>query len=309
MIRPSRHLAFTLAEVIVSLVLLVFLALSVHGLLRLMRQGQDQVERLSATAQVARIVFQRLSTDLASALPLTVPLDQGPSLSEGGSGGETTQAVTFYHEDGRDLATGWDRDTIRLTTLALDPRTSSSPRSDVAEVLYYIDSDVDTGEQGLIRRVGTLPGLVSEDSEPTASVMEEIAPQVVSFNVRMHDPEEDVWVDEWEKTESLPDQLEVSIAVAQGPLDDLESQFGRGRAVTAEWFTWRVPIVVTQYQQPSSPQGSQQRPDMSGSGGAEAGAGSGFGGPQPGGGIGGSGAGGLRPGASGQGARPGGARP
>ncbi|MCS7223365.1 MAG: hypothetical protein NZ959_02210 [Armatimonadetes bacterium] len=251
--------AFTLTELVVSLVLLVFLALSVHGLVRLVGQAQNQVDRISQVHQVARVVLQSLSSELSSTFPLTVP--QEGTVSLGDEAGEQTDAVllTFYHEDSQDAEGRWDRDTIRFTTVASDPRTASVRRSEIVEVVYYLDDDPQTEETGLVKRIGSHPGLTTEESPRRSELVQEISRQVVSFNVRMFDQEQQVWLDEWEKTDVLPSSLEITIGVVQASEDEpLARSGGHTGTEQIEWFTVTIPLIVTTFRAPSAPPRQEQ---------------------------------------------------
>ncbi|MFA0742078.1 MAG: hypothetical protein DFNUSKGM_002198, partial [Candidatus Fervidibacter sacchari] len=154
-----RRRGLTLVELVVVMVLLLFIGLSVGGLVRVVRDTEQSINRTTEMNQTGRVVLQRIASELSSALPLPVVTDevQGSLTAETDLGefgtmeaGTSTlpSALTFYHEDALDTQTGLDLDTLRFTTANADPRRSNLPQADTIEVAYYIDTDPQTPEQG-----------------------------------------------------------------------------------------------------------------------------------------------------------------
>lgn len=272
----------TLVELVVVMVLLLFIGLSVGGLVRIVRDTEQSIARTAEMNQIGRVVLQRLTTELSSVLPLPVTLEgtqvasvTSPELSGYEAMGMETigaaSVLTFYHEDAFDLKSGLDLDTIRFTTANADPRRSASPQFDTIEVAYYIDTDPQTPEQGLVRSVGTLPGLLPEEFSIDQTQTEVLSERIVSLNFRFYDPDTGEWLDTWDVTDVLPALVEITIGVAPSRCDEFLAQLNKDPAAISfvEWLTTVVPIRVRSYPDPSvqqqqsqtsSPTGAQQTP-------------------------------------------------
>uniref|UniRef100_UPI004049B807 hypothetical protein n=1 Tax=Candidatus Fervidibacter sp. TaxID=3100871 RepID=UPI004049B807 len=272
----------TLVELVVVMVLLLFIGLSVGGLVRIVRDTEQSIARTTEMNQTGRVVLQRLIAELSSALPLPVILGEtqiASAISPEFSGYEAmgtettgaTSVLTFYHEDAFDLKSGLDLDTIRFTTANADPRRSASPQFDTIEVAYYIDTDPQTPEQGLVRSVGTLPGLLPEELSIDQTQTEVLSELIVSLNFRFYDPDTGEWLDIWDVTDVLPALVEITIGVAPSRCDEFLAQLDKDPAAISfvEWLTTVIPIRVRSYPDPSvqqqqsqtsSPSGAQQTP-------------------------------------------------
>ncbi len=250
----------TLVELIVVMVLLLFLGLSIGGLVRTVRETEQSINRTAEMNQTGRIALQRIASELSSALPLPVVLDEFRAASTEFGLLETDETsatpstvLTFYHEDAFDTRSGLDFDSLRFTTANADPRRSISPQADTIEVAYYIDTDPQTLEQGLVRSVGTLPGLLPEDSVLAQPLTEVLSDRIISLNFRFYDPDAGEWLETWDYTDVLPALVEVTIAVAPTTCDQFLAQLDRDRNALSlvEWLTTTVPIRVRSYPDPS----------------------------------------------------------
>jgi len=266
----SKRQGLTLVELVVVMVLLLFIGLSVGGLVRTVRDTEQSINRTSEMNQTGRVVLQRLASELSSALPLPVILDETQTtlttptemggFEAGGVSGAMASVLTFYHEDAADVRLGLDLDTLRFTTANADPRRSAYPQADKIEVAYFIDTDPQTPEQGLVRSVGTLPGLLPEE-EVVVEQTEVLSERVVSLNFRFYDPDTGEWLDTWDYTDVLPPLVEITIGIAPVPCDEFMEQLERDRTAISfvEWLTTTVPIRVRSYPDPSVQQQQQQQ--------------------------------------------------
>ena len=267
-----RRRGLTLVEFVVVMVLLLFIGLSVGGLVRVVRDTEQSINRTTEMNQTGRVVLQRIASELSSALPLPVVTDevQGSLTAETDLGefgtmeaGTSTlpSVLTFYHEDALDTQTGLDLDTLRFTTANADPRRSNSPQADTIEVAYYIDTDPQTPEQGLVRSVGTLPGLLPEDALTVQTLPEVLSERVVSLNFRFYDADTGEWLDTWDYTDVLPALVEITIGIAPEPCDEFLARLGGDREALAfvEWLTTTIPIRVRSYPDPSVQLQQQQQ--------------------------------------------------
>ncbi|MCS7263473.1 MAG: type II secretion system protein GspJ [Armatimonadetes bacterium] len=256
----NKRRGLTLVELVVVMVLLLFIGLSIGGLVRTVRDAEQRINRTAEMSQTGRVVLQRIVSELSSALPLPVVLDESQTFSAelgnfeiGSISATPTTVLTFYHEDAFDSRSGLDFDTLRFTTANADPRRSAFPQANTVEVAYYIDIDPQTPEQGLVRSVGTLPGLLPEDSTLAQPLTEVLSDKVISLNFRFYDPDAGEWLDTWDYTDVLPALVEVTIAVAPTNCDEFLAQIDRDRDALSlvEWLTTTVPIHVRSYPDPS----------------------------------------------------------
>ncbi len=266
--RKQFQHGLTLVELVVVMVLLLFIGLSIGGLVRSVKDVEQSVNRTTETNQIGRIVLRYIVSELSSALPLPVPTDEAvvaampsefPTSPEGQS--SLPSVLTFYHEDAFDSVLGLDMDTLRFTTANADPRRTNTPKGDVVEVAYFVDTDPRTPEQGLVRSVGTLPGLLPEDAAVDQLPTEVVSERVVSLNFRFYDPDTGEWLDTWDDTDVLPALVEVRIGIAPLPVDEFLARANQDQSELkfVEWFVTIVPIRVRSYPDPSVQRQAQQR--------------------------------------------------
>ena len=261
--RARNRKGLTLVELVVVMVLVLFIGLAVGGLVRAVRMTESSIVETAEINQTGRVVLQRLVAELTSAFPLPVPVEDATALllpTEGATGATTPASVlAFYHEDAMDTALGLDMDTLRFTTANADPRRSSVPQADTIEVAYFVDTDPQTPEQGLVRSEGSLPGLLPEDAQPIQMPTEALSERVVALNFRFYDPDTGEWLETWDWTDVLPPLVEVRIGVAPVQCDEFLARAERDQGMLAfvEWFAATVPLRVRSYPDPSVQQQQQ----------------------------------------------------
>jgi type II secretory pathway pseudopilin PulG len=251
----NRRRGLTLVELIVVLVLLVFFGLAVGGLARTINDARQRVTEIGETTQIGRLTLQRIANDLASIVPLPVALDTTTAAlppTEGASP-TGTATFTFYHEDTPDARFSLDEDILRFTTASNDPRRGDVPQTDLVEVAYFVDTDPQTPEQGLVRAVGTLPRLLPDEPQPEQTPREILSERVVSLNFRFYDADANEWLDTWDRTDMLPALVEITVGVTPFPCDEFFARLQSDQRwlEQVEWFTTTVPLRVRTYPDPS----------------------------------------------------------
>lgn len=119
---------FTLLELLVAVAVAVIVLASVYGVYTGVSRARDRVERRSAAAHQARVLFDRLGRELRGAYPAggeALPFSGG---SESGSG----------------------RPFLRFTTTASTPEGGS--RGGIRTLLYELVPDSDPQQPGELRR-------------------------------------------------------------------------------------------------------------------------------------------------------------
>lgn len=251
----SWRKGLTLVELVVVLVLLVFFGLAVGGLARTINDARQRVTEITETTQIGRLTLQRIANDLASILPLPVtPDNTAPTstVTESPSPVGVTP-FTFYHEDAPDARFGLEEDTLRFTTVSNDPRRGDVPQTDLVEVAYFVDTDPQTPEQGLVRAVGTLPRLLPDEPQPEQTPHEILSERVVSLNFRFYDADTSEWLDTWDRTDALPALVEITVGIALFPCDEFFARLQNDQRwlEQVEWFTTTVPLRVRTFPDPS----------------------------------------------------------
>jgi type II secretion system protein J len=185
----------TLIELLVASLLFAIIGVALYGTYR---NGQEAYRRSRARAerlQLARSIFAFVRKDLQGCLATGGFFDSG-----------------FIGMDSE--ADGFPRDYMTLVTRSFAPREGAVAESDLGEVEYLVDSDTETEEVGLIRRIKrNLLAPVEEELE-----VQELAPEVIGLNFAYYDGE--TWQDSWDSTvsESLPLAVKVQIRLKSAAL-------------------------------------------------------------------------------------------
>lgn len=192
-----------------------------YGLFWSTARNLRAVERETELRQTARVVLGDLRRELESVYPMMVPADD--------SDPEQQAAVTFAGED----AVGPDdrpADNLRFTCTT--SRSDGAAGYDVIEVMYLIDDDPATPEEGLVRRCNARPGLAAEDSGATDEQLTagEVAPEVTSFDAHYlatadaDATAEESWVEDWSAA-YLPVLVELTIGLTPPGPDAVERRY------------------------------------------------------------------------------------
>jgi prepilin-type N-terminal cleavage/methylation domain-containing protein len=200
--RPARRRtgrsAFTLLELMISMLLVSIVALTLAGSLRIAFKARDNAEASVAPARGADVAAEILRVDLESAL---LPRGQfaGPFIGSDsvGAGGLDSDSLTFHAaapagDEALDLALGLPQGDIRRVELAL----ATVP---------------DTNETALVRRVKN--NLVTR-VETDQTHDEVLCRHVVGFGLRYYDGL--TWRDTWDSSQEenrLPQAVEVTLDI------------------------------------------------------------------------------------------------
>jgi len=230
---PQRvdRTGFTLIELLVALAILAIVLSSIYATffstIRAMRDSREKDD----TYQVARVVMERITNDLAMAFYRT----------DNTRVNHPTLAFIGRNDADNDYA----RDRVDFTTASNVLLHDGNPERDIVEVSYYID-DTYTDRPVLVRRYDRLPE--PEQDFRHGGALRVLAEDVVALDFRYRergpeasqlarsktvkkedtDAEEPEWHDAWnaEKYKSLPELVEVTMTIrdAEGEEHEFGSQ-------------------------------------------------------------------------------------
>jgi prepilin-type N-terminal cleavage/methylation domain-containing protein len=190
--RPRRR-GFTLVEILVSLAILVAATVlifgSYHQVLRIKRKGEVLLDRARQTDWVM--------DQLVTALRSTVFLDNNPRL------------CGFWLEDDD------DRHPADVISWITSSAAFMPPQSQMAYGLHRIFLSIEDDEHGQPALHATahpyLTDSEADDYEKPESWL--ISRRVVGLNCRVYDAFNEEWADEWEKENSVPSFVEITLFV------------------------------------------------------------------------------------------------
>jgi general secretion pathway protein J len=206
--RRSAQRGLTLLEVMVAMVVLAMVAVLIHGVMDSLSRGKKAEAMRADRVHAGREAMQRMVRDLSSAyLSLHVP--STPALITGKTAFVGHNSSPF--------------DRLDFTSFAHLRTDRDAHESDQAEVGYFAKKDADGSEKmDLVRREQT-----PIDIEPTkGGLVDVLAEDIESFDVRYFDPKTGVWGDSWDSTQvtgqpmRLPLEVEVTLVlkgVGDGP--------------------------------------------------------------------------------------------
>ncbi|MCS7253905.1 MAG: type II secretion system protein GspJ [Armatimonadota bacterium] len=294
----SKLSGMTLVELLVTLTIATLLFGGLVFVFRAVGLSEQVCEEQLVLIRAGRVALERISRDLRSCYPMRVQIPEelagisamsltresstaqisssGILRSPSGSTGITTPntILTFLTEDNYNERLQLDQDSLRLTAAANDPRSHEQPSYDIVEVAYYIDIDPGTSEEGLVRAVGLLPGLVSERATGEEQKRTVLSPNIWALNFRYFNDTDSQWLDEWHDFEKLPAAVEVTIGVfPTRAIEQLRSQRVDQKLVSPLILTTVLPITIRhvptalsleQLQQGQRMQGAQEGQQLGG---------------------------------------------
>jgi type II secretion system protein J len=183
-IPPEDVRGFTLLEVLISMAILVIIMATLYSAYTTNVEAIQIARQNGEVHQAARIVLDRMTKDIQSALiQVSVPSEK---INLG--------LVGEDHEiDGKRA------DRIDFTTVAHLPLTDSGPASDLCEVGYLVEEDSEDNVLVLLRRDSP-----SVDEDLTkGGTLQEMVRNVLEFNLTYQDSRGDV-SDTWNTLEGRP---------------------------------------------------------------------------------------------------------
>lgn len=203
---PAKDIeGFTLLEVLVSMAILVIIMAAVYSAYTTNVEAIQIARQNGEVHQMARIVLDRMTKDLQSALiQVSVPSEK----TKLGLVGEDREI------DGKRA------DRIDFTTVTHLPLTEKGPASDLCEIGYLIDEDSEGKVLVLLRRDDSS---VDEDFTKGGS-LQEMARNVMEFNLTYQDSRGEE-SDQWNTLEGTPASgLPVLIKVRLVLRDELQRE-------------------------------------------------------------------------------------
>jgi len=206
---------FTLLEVLVSMAILVIIMAAIYSAYTTNVEAIQIARQNGEVHQLARIVLDRMTKDLQSALiQVSVPSEK----IKLGLIGEDREI------DGRRA------DRIDLTTVTHLMQTETEPGSDLCEIGYLVDEDSEGKDLVLLRRDDSS---VDEDFTE-GGLLQEMARNVIEFKLTYEDSEGEEW-DKWNTPEGTVGQgLPVLVKVRLVLRDELNREHLFSTAVHPE---------------------------------------------------------------------------
>ncbi|KYF68264.1 general secretion pathway protein GspJ, partial [Sorangium cellulosum] len=194
----------TLLEVLVSVAILAIIGTLIYGAFDGMSRSRAGISRISDRYHQGRGAIARISRELQAAfLSRHQPADKNI----------TVRLTAFTGEDSSPT------DRVDFTAFAHRRLLRNAHESDQCEIGYFGSRDPERDKLDLVRREAKFI-----DLEPTrGGVVNVLAEDIESFDVRYLDPVTGEWVDSWDSTqpaaqfERLPSQVWVTLVLNGGP--------------------------------------------------------------------------------------------
>jgi general secretion pathway protein J len=196
----------TLLEIIVSMAILAMIALLIYGAVDSLSRGKKSEAMRAERGRQGRAALLRMVRELSGAF-ISMHIPNNPAL-------QTTQTLMAAQN-----STQFDR--IDFTTFAHRRVQADSKESDQAEVGYFVTKDPEKdGKNDLVRRE-QYP--IDYDAKK-GGVVNVIAEDVESFDIRFLDPLSGQWLESWDTTQAatgqagrLPYEVSITIVLANVP--------------------------------------------------------------------------------------------
>jgi general secretion pathway protein J len=215
----GRARGFTLLEVMVAVGIVTMVGVLIYGAFLGMSRSRTNMARISDRYQQGRQAVERMGRELGSAfLSAHIPFQQT----------QYTRETSFV---GSDHGAGDRVDFVSFSNLRLEKDTHES---DQCELSYYTESNPETGATDLVRRIAKN----IDDKPDRGGLVQVLAENVESFNIRYLDPLTSEWLDTWDSSQPaaqlgrLPSAVWITLWLRDGP---------RGEAVK---FETKAPIGI-----------------------------------------------------------------
>jgi general secretion pathway protein J len=197
----ARRRGMTLLEILVSIFILVVLSLLIYGAVNSLNRGQKSEASRIERARQGREAMNRMLRDLSGAF-LSLHQPQNTSL--------ITRLTAFVGQNSD------PHDRVDFAAFAHRRVDRDSHESDQAEVGYFVSKDPDADDKyDLVRREQQ-----PMDVEPKkGGIVNVVAEDIESFNVRYFDPVTGLWTDSWDSTQltgnlnRLPLEVEITLVL------------------------------------------------------------------------------------------------
>jgi general secretion pathway protein J len=202
----ARARGMTLLEILVSLAILAMIALLIYGAFDSMSRGKRGESIRAERSRQGRGAVLRMARELSSSY-LSLHIPTNPSL--------VTRKTAFV------AVNSAQSDRVDFTAFAHRRTEASAKDSDQAEVGYFVVKDPDKpGKMDLVRREQT-----PIDFDPRrGGIVNVIAEDVESFDLRFLDPASGLWTENWDTTQGatgqldrLPLEIEIKLVLANVP--------------------------------------------------------------------------------------------
>jgi len=195
---------FTLLEVMVSVGIIALVGALIYGAFMGMNKSRNNMSHIADRYQQGRQAIDRMARELSSAfMSAHAPFDQTIP----------TRQTAFIGSD----QSGADR--VDFTAFANIRLKRDAHESDQGELSYFLAQDPDSSALDLVRRFSK-----HIDDDPTrGGVVQVMAENVDSFDLRYLDPATGEWLETWDSTQPaaqlgrLPSQVWITLWLSDGP--------------------------------------------------------------------------------------------
>lgn len=187
---PHTSKAFTLVELLVAMIVASFIVGAAFSAYVAAMRAWEKSRSRADGYQHARVALNLMERTLRSAVPP-----------------DSSSSVVFSGTDSHITGTELGADILRFTTTGMPVSRDRAASADVAEVEFYLDIDEEIGEPRLMFRRRWFAG---QDEEAFPPVEDELAPNIVSFDVTYWDGTE--FIESWSE-EKLPRAVRINLTL------------------------------------------------------------------------------------------------
>ncbi|WP_394821114.1 type II secretion system protein GspJ [Pendulispora albinea] len=206
MTKRSHARGMTLLEIVVSMAILAMIALLIYGAVDSLSRGKKAEALRNERSRQGRTAILRMSREISAAfisqhMPTNIALRTRETLFIGTSSGS--------------------QDRVDFTAFAHRRTEADSKESDQSEISYFLARDPDhDGKMDLVRREQSP---IDTDAR-RGGVVNVLAEDVESFDIRYLDPQTSQWVESWDTTQTatgqgarLPLEVHFKLVLANPP--------------------------------------------------------------------------------------------